>query len=444
MPTTTIRSLAAAVALLAGALAWAAGTRQEPLAGQFAGTESCKDCHKEQYNAFIKSHHRKYVQKATPATVIGDFTTNNVLAAGGRETRMVRRGDAFFVRTSGPDGKLHDYRCELTIGHYYKQRYETTLADGRRYVLPVQWNKNEKRWKDYHGLAAAKPGSGGYWCDPGRAVAVRCAGCHGTGVRLVRATPAAPPKIAEAEFTIGCEACHGPCAAHGKDEKNPVLIKAISLKSLPPRRQVDLCGKCHSRGKDPEAGTAYPYGFRPGDRVVRTFELVEPAIGKKTANFWPDGRALKHHQQFTEFVQSAHFVKAGLTCLACHTAHERTHEGMVALKPGDKPNGLCTRCHTDLRGDDALKAHTFHDPAKEGARCVACHMPKLVSNEQPMQLHHHGASIPNPRKTLLWRAPNACSLCHNDPAKNDSPQRMIDAMAKWGIPPRTIRLKPEK
>ena len=430
-----------AALLTAAAAALGAAARDTRVGEEYAGTESCKECHKEQYRAFVKSHHRKYVQKATPATVIGDFARNNVLAAGGRQTRMMRRGDAFFVRTAGPDGRTREYRCEKTIGHYYKQRYETTLPDGRRYVLPVQWNRNQKRWVDYHGLGKAKPGSGDYWCDPERTIAVSCAGCHGTGVRLVRPAPGARPKVVEAEFTIGCEACHGPCAAHGKDEKNPEMIKAISLKRLPPQRQVDVCGKCHSRGKDPEAGTAYPSRFRPGDRVVRRFVLVEPVFGKKTRNFWPDGRAVRHHQQFTEFVQSAHYVKAGLTCITCHEPHERTGQGMLKLKAGAKPNDLCLGCHTDLRGDAALKAHTFHDPAKEGGVCVDCHMPKLVSNEQPMQLHHHGTSIPNPRKTLLWGSPNACHICHHDEAKNDTPQRMINAMQTWGIPPMPIKLK---
>jgi predicted CXXCH cytochrome family protein len=174
---------------------------------------------------------------------------------------------------------------------------------------------------------------------------------------------------------------------------------------------------------------------------VRRFELVEPVFGKKTRNFWPDGRAVRHHQQWTEFVQSAHYAKAGLSCTTCHDPHERRVPGMLKLKPGEKPNTLCLGCHTDLRGDQALKAHTGHDPAKEGAVCVECHMPKLVANEQPMQLRHHGASIPNPRKTLLWGSPNACNLCHHDKAKHDTPQRMIDAMTKWGIPPMPIRVK---
>ena len=431
-----------AVLVAAGLALWSC----EPLAaepqGAYAGSEACKsqECHPGEYAAYMGSNHQKYVQLATPDTVIGDFTGNNVLEAGGRKTTMIRRGDQFLIETTGPDGQLHEYPVERTIGHQYKQRYSTILADGRRYVLPVQWNKNEKRWVDYHGLAKLKPGSGKYWCDLARNTAMTCGGCHGTGVKI----EGDPPRLSEAEMSIGCEACHGPCAAHCKDEKNPALIKAISLKSLSQQRQVDVCGKCHSRGKDPETKTDYPHGFLPGDRVLRKFELVEPTIGKKTGRYWPDGRASGHHQQFNEFIISPHYAKAGMTCTTCHESHATRPIGVRQIREGQKPNDLCLACHEDLKGDAALKKHSFHDPAKEGAVCIDCHMPKLVTNEQPLQLRHHGASIPNPRKALLWAAPDACSLCHYHKAKGDTPQAMLDAMVKWGIPPQPIKIDVEK
>ncbi|MFW6163818.1 MAG: cytochrome c3 family protein [Planctomycetota bacterium] len=427
--------------LVGAAIAWSGEPAATELVSGYAGSKACssKDCHPAEYAAFVESNHRKYVQIATPQTVIGDFAENNVLEAGGKKTTMVRRGDAFFIRTTGPDGRLHEYRVQRTIGHDYKQRYSTTLADGRRYILPVQWNKNEKRWVDYHGLAKTKPGSGQYWCDLDRNTAMTCGGCHGTGVTLV----GDPPKLLEAEMSIGCEACHGPAAAHCKDEKNPDLIKAISLKSLSQQRQVDVCGKCHCRGEDPETRTDYPAGFLPGDRLSLTYAPVEPTIGKKTGRFWPDGRASGHHQQHIEFVRSPHYTKAGMTCISCHENHASHPIGVRRLKDDQQPNDLCLACHEDLQGAEALKEHTFHDPAKEGAVCIDCHMPRLVKNEQPFQLHHHGASIPNPRKALAWGAPDACSLCHYHQEKGDTPKAMLAAMVKWGIPPQPIKVKIE-
>ena len=444
--TRRVRRAAGPLAVVAAALVlWGCEPGQAPAAPKpqaksgYAGTEACKECHKEEYAAFMGSDHRRYVQTAAPETVIGDFETSNVLEVGGKKTTMRRRGDEFFVETTGPDGQLREYRVEKTIGHRFKQRYETTLADGRRYVLPIQWNKNEEKWVDYHGLNKHKPGDGNYWCDPERAIAVKCAGCHGTGVTLV----GTPPRIEEAECTIGCEACHGPCQAHCDDEKNEQLIAAISLKSLSPRRKTDVCGSCHSRGVDPEAGTGYPYQFRPGQRVIREFELVEPTIGKKTSRFWPDGRASGHHQQFIEFITSAHYVKAGMSCISCHENHA-SRKGGTLEQFQDHPNSLCLHCHENRKGDEALHAHTFHDPKGTGAVCVDCHMPKLVSNEQPFQLRHHGVSKPNPRKAIAWGAPDACSLCHYHKEKGSTPKAMLDAMIKWGVEPLPIKIEVDK
>ena len=431
-------SVALTVAVLGGCAEQAADkAATAPGASGYAGTEACRECHEQEHEAFVASHHRKYVQLATPGSVIGDFETSNVLEVGGKKTTMLRRGDEFFIETTGPDGQLHDYRAERTIGHYYKQRYSTTLADGRRYILPVQWNKNEKRWVDYHGLKNEKPGSGSYWCDLPRNTAMTCGGCHGTGVTIV----GDPPTLVEAEMSIGCEACHGPCAAHCDDEENPDLILAISLKSLSQQRQVDVCGKCHCRGEDPETKSDYPCGFLPGDRLLLTYEPVEPTIGKKTARFWPDGRASGHHQQQIEFVQSRHYTRAGMTCITCHDNHATTTVGVRQLHDDQGPNDLCLACHQDRKGDEALKQHTFHDPAKSGAVCIDCHMPRLVKNEQPLQLRHHGVSIPNPRKALAWGAPDACSLCHYHKAKSDTPQTMLDAMVNWGIEPPPIKIE---
>ncbi len=395
----------------------------------YAGMESCRECHQNQYNTFTQSSHRKYVRPVSPETVIGDFVENNTLEAGGQITRMSRKGDRFFVTTTGPDGELKTYPCDRVVGFYYKQRYTTQLSDGRYYVLPVQWNNGEKRWVDYHGLKKEKPGSGNYWSDSERAIALRCAGCHHTGVKLISSDSPENKSIRAAEHAIGCEACHGPAAEHVRNPEK--TVKQVSLKQLSQQRLTDVCGRCHGRGKDPANKTAYPYGFQPGERLVRFFDLAEPEIGKKNKNFWPDGRALKHHQQYTDFIKSTHFTKAGMTCMSCHDPHGGAEHGM--LKKGLGSEQVCLGCHGNLAEAQALQQHTRHDPKSTGSQCVSCHMPRIVTNAVPMQLRHHGVSIPNPMKTIVWKSPNACSACHSDPAREETPQKMAEIMKKWGV-----------
>jgi predicted CXXCH cytochrome family protein len=402
--------------------------------GEYTGSKSCRACHQDIYDSYIESNHYHYIQPATPETVIGDFVENNVIKVGKYQTRMSRRGNEFFVTTIGPDGKYHEYPCVRAIGFYFKQRYFTVLPeDGRSYVLPIQWNKNEKRWIDYHGPEKANPGDGEFWCDPIRAEAIQCAGCHDTGVKLAPLKPSGLPQYTAAEASIGCEACHGPCREHLKNPAEPST--RLRLRALPVQRQVDVCGQCHGRGEDPSQGTHYPLGFLPGGRLARSYDLVEPVFGKKTGDFWPDGSALSHHQQYTEFIGSAHYREGGMTCTTCHDPHHRKRYGMLKAEVQD--NELCLPCHARFREKKQLIAHTHHDPDKEGSRCINCHMPKVISHEQPLQLRHHGFSKPNPLKTVVWGAPNACNLCHTDKEK-DPPEKMAAAMEKWGIPLTTV------
>jgi predicted CXXCH cytochrome family protein len=418
----------------------AAGTGSA-LVDQYAGTESCKPCHPEQYGHFLESSHRKYVRPATTDTVGGDFVTNNILKAGDYDNTMTTRDGQFFVRTVGPDGKYREYRCESVIGFTYKQRYSTTLPDGRRYALPVQWNVHEKKWVDYHGLAREKPGTGHFWCDPETSLGLACAGCHFTGVDLLPVKGSHIPRVVAAEQTIGCEACHGPCKQHVDQPKDPAAV--LSLRTLSAQRQVDLCGQCHSRGRDPQAGTEYPFLFRPGDRLAAKYALVEPLIGKTTDAFWADGQALQHHQQYTDYIASAHYLRAGMTCTACHDPHRRAQPAMVKVAGND----LCLDCHTDFKGDDPLKNHTRHDPKKEGSACIPCHMPRIMKNETPMQTPTHTFWPPNPLKTIAWNTPNACSICHDGThkdAKQKTPQQVLEELVKWKNAPQPVILKQAK
>jgi formate-dependent nitrite reductase cytochrome c552 subunit len=68
-----------------------------------------------------------------------------------------------------------------------------------------------------------------------------------------------------------------------------------------------------------------------------------------------------------------------------------------------------------------------------GSVCINCHMPKIVANETPVQLHHHGFSKPNPLKTLRWGSPNTCTICHGGGEKLEMVEKMITAVREWGM-----------
>src|SRR5258708_27889962 len=69
----------------------------------FLGASACAECHAPETALWRKSHHALAMQKATGATVLGNFT-NAQFAHFGVTTTFSRLGDKFMVRTDGPDG----------------------------------------------------------------------------------------------------------------------------------------------------------------------------------------------------------------------------------------------------------------------------------------------------------------------------------------------------
>jgi hypothetical protein len=68
---------------------------------------------------------------------------------------------------------------------------------------------------------------------------------------------------------------------------------------------------------------------------------------------------------------------------------------------------MCTQCHAALSVASALKEHAHHDPAGEGARCIGCHMPRIVYGVLDIHRSHR---IDGPQ--TVGDRPDACVLCH--------------------------------
>jgi hypothetical protein len=104
------------------------GLTDEP--AKFVGGQACSGCHTAETESWRGSHHALAMQKATAATVLGDFT-NARFEQLGVITTFSRLGDRFTVRTEGPDGALHDYEIAYSFGVYPLQQYLIAFPGGR-------------------------------------------------------------------------------------------------------------------------------------------------------------------------------------------------------------------------------------------------------------------------------------------------------------------------
>jgi hypothetical protein len=336
----------------------------------FAGSETCKKCHERTYLEWRTSLHSRMMRDVNlePLANIGDFRT--------------------------PDDVLTFTKEEVayTLGSQWKQQYLKKEGDDI-IVLPAQYNVFTGEWKPYYQDEPAKRS----WFN-------ECAGCHATGVD--------PEKKTFVEMGIACESCHGPGSNHVEAVPGFEIPTIIQASRLTPALAAQICGSCHTGGRDKTGKHAFPaeYQLHKGVGNIRLyFDELTPE--KTPEYFWPSGESRHSNQQYLDWKQSEH-AKVGVTCITCHSAIGEVPNPLVVIRSKTRlfEDQLCKSCHTTPQYRSVHRIHTF-------GSCVRCHMPRVASIGEAGDAHSHTFRFMFPQFTLkaggLDRQPNACNACHH-------------------------------
>jgi predicted CXXCH cytochrome family protein len=412
----------------------------------YVGSAACRDCHLDHYASWKRTFHRTMTAEATPGFVQGDFG-GATLTAAGVTARMDRGPDGRYRMTFSRPGQAPRVAIvDRTVGSHRYQQYLTRIGDSY-WRLPVAWSVEDRRWfpmtsaflfrdPDPAAAGGAPPGrpvlGGGdfdrhvtRWND-------NCVFCHN-----VAPDPGRDPRTGRfattvAELGIACEACHGPGAEHVARNADPVRRERLASTGqadptivnpsrLSPGRAADLCGRCHGQRLADDVGPFLAHGdpFVPGDDLALESAPLwrdTPLRGDPTAfaaRFWADGTARLTAYEYQGLLQSPCAMRGPLTCLGCHGMHDGDPRGQIRARFAADPNGMCTGCHRALAAGPALAAHARHDPAGPGARCVSCHMPRIVYGVLSVHLSHR-IEVPDPARDAAAGRPDACTGCHVD------------------------------
>jgi hypothetical protein len=220
--------------LMTGVPLWATAGMDEL---EYAGSERCAECHREEYAGWKETFHATVVQDARkdPSAILADFSV------------------------PGLGFSIED--VEYTIGGHWDQRYMKKIDDDF-YVLPKLWNVQAQSWRPYN-----------VWSWRKKPYSKYCKGCHVT---------AYDPKanVTEAEHRIGCEACHGPGWSHAETAGDAPIVNP---RKLPHDRADMICAACHVRGRDPTATFFFPVGFVPGEDLGRYYVPDQKAEGESNS-----------------------------------------------------------------------------------------------------------------------------------------------------------------
>jgi DmsE family decaheme c-type cytochrome len=166
--------------------------------------------------------------------------------------------------------------------------------------------------------------------------------------------PATPPASATYAGADVCVACH--------EDRATSYAKTIHAQVLggESRPETDRgCEACHGPG----AAHAEAGGGR-GVGGVRAFARSEPAAGKSAACLRCHAANVGRH----DFLRGEHAL-AGVACTDCHDGHGGVGDAMLLRGVPD----LCYGCHEDVRASFGLPER--HGPGTAPPACLDCHQP---------------------------------------------------------------------
>jgi predicted CXXCH cytochrome family protein len=434
----------------------------------YAGSQACARCHEQYVQKWFASPMHNMTRTARGAEVRGPFDGTMFHFREDSATLSTENGERYISISSKKygDGK---YRLTRVIGGHHREDYAGVSVSGgdtnEELVLPVSYvyatkSLRYKGWsvmsKEREGMRAgpvwnqtcifchntvpyldtvfgALAGTSGYQgevLDPllpapmrakyivsdqekmGKAIDAEAHRLGGSARSLREAIAVTKNRFGAShlvEVGIGCESCHLGAAEHVKNPQAAPSLEprsdAFSVKLARPSTAEAInrvCARCHQvlfSGYDPTwEGGSRKHG--PGGSHINSGEARDLMMGACATK---------------------------MSCVDCHDPHDPAGTEKLRTASAAQQDALCTKCHEKYASSEALQRHSHHDPTKDGARCINCHLPKKnMSLDGNLSRYHHVGSPTDMTKVISDR-PMECALCHVDKSVND----LARTMEKW-------------
>lgn len=427
-----------------------------------AGSEACRDCHAEQYDAWTGSTHGTAGGPPGPETVIAPFDGTPIRFADAVVSPVVDEQGRYLFLVERPGRPPERFEVSGVIGRGHMvgggtQGFASRFPDGTERFLPFDYSEDADAWfcntafvggfwvpgADRAGLRADAgwlPVTGemrltdcGDW-PPVRILGTssrfaNCQDCHGSQVEVEYRPELERYETRHTTLRINCESCHGPALDHVEWARAGAGAadgtRLVALDTLSTDASLDVCFQCHALKRALWDEPVPAPGDRPG--ALAAYSLGLPAIGDSP--YLPDGRVATFGYQQTHR-SSACYLFGSMTCVDCHDPHSQGYRDVFGNPlQGRFDDGQCTGCHASIAAEP--ERHTFHPTGSPGAACTICHMPYIQHPELadliPYARSDHTISIPRPGTDEEMGLQSACARCHRDM----SPTELADQVAAW-------------
>ena len=361
---------------------FAFGSGEYEFGAQYAGKDSCKECHTGEYDEFIKSGHAYKLNKVVDGKPPKyPFTEVTELPKGitWNDVTYVIGGYNWKARFVGKDG----YIITGPAG-------DSDYLNQYNFANPVVGT--DAGWAKYH---------------PGEKRPYNCGSCHTTGYNPDPETHQDDlPGIVGtwAEPGVTCERCHGPGSLH---VANPYSAR------LEVNRDAEACGECHIRGSS-EAVNASGGFIRHHEQYEELFQSKhvtldcnichDPHLGviqlRKAGKQTTRTQCSNCHFQQAKYQDSEVHLAMKVKCIECHMPRvSKSAVGNAKKFTGD--------LRTHLMAIDALQIVQFTDDGNTALSqlglnfaCRSCHVEggkaSVKTDEELIKKSYHYHARPSP------------------------------------------------
>jgi len=455
------------------------------LRSDYAGSDACMRCHVERHMHWQNSPMRRMTRNSDSAKAATPF--DHVFTFKGESVKLFEQdGTRYMAIDSERTGQV-TYQVTRLIGGTYREDFagipvdstnlQRTLPDTHdEWILPISYmiETGQFRYKGYSVMVRERPGLhvSAKWNQT-------CVFCHNTTPGVLRAlggliddAPAYQANYPDDRFPEDLQ-----WSFKIRDEERLRAAVMAELKSLDdtaiPASQLETliaqtaemsrhklssdhfvevgigCESCHGgsrqHAEDPDnylptfewRSDAFSYGPKQGtpsraEQINRACAQCHSVLFSRYMPTWEGGHRRKdpggspvNSGEARDFMMGA--CASQMTCTSCHDPHSRDARDRPGFLRSVAGNGVCTACHTELAGPQAVSAHTHHPADSAGSACLQCHMPEKNLSLNTTLTTYHRIGSPNDPERVERDRPLECALCHVDKSAGE----LVDTMLDW-------------
>jgi tetratricopeptide (TPR) repeat protein len=363
---------------------------------KYVGINTCKLCHQDIYNTFIKTGMGKSFDVASKTKSSGDYHNSVIYdKIGDFYYKAFWENDSLRFLEYRLQGRDTIYKRLETVNYIVGSGQHTNShiqsVNGYLNQMPMTFYTQKKKWDLPPGF------EDGHNSRFMRKIGLECMSCHNNYPEFVLGSE---NKFTAVPEGINCERCHGPGSIHVAERQTGSRIdtsKYIDYSIVNPAKlsidaQFDICQRCHLQGNTVlKEGKSF-YDFKPGMKLSDYMTVFLPKYKNADDEFIMASHAdrLKQSKCFMKSMENAKAnhtnslkpYKDAMTCVTCHNPHVSVRETNPNVF-----NDACNSCHNETRKS---KISCSKKGITKISNCVNCHMPKSGSIDIPhVTVHDH-------------------------------------------------------